>query len=120
MDFSKYNQIPTEPATASQIGLAAATLSAMARRGLVEVIPGKPNKYRRINNPAVKIYQLCDIYSDQYDTYFTLYKKDAPIGMLCSIVNNTIVDCWGKSYDLTDVIEISFRKKKINLEEEIL
>lgn len=120
MDWEKYNLVPKEFKTAREIGLAAATLGALARRGFVEVKEGSPKQYRKIASPAIKIYQLCDIYSDQYDTYFTLYKKDAPIGMFCSIVNNTIVDCWGKPYDLTDVIAASFRKKKINLEEEIL
>jgi hypothetical protein len=42
MDFSKYNQVPTEPATAAQIGLAAATLSAMARRGSSKSFPANP------------------------------------------------------------------------------
>lgn len=120
MDWTKYNLVSDEFKTAREIGLAAATLGALARRGFVEVKEGSPKQYRKIASAAVKIYQLCDIYSDQYDTYFTLYKKDAPIGMFCSIVNNTIVDCWGNPYDLTDVVAVSFRKKKINLEEEIL
>ena len=83
MDWKKYSQIPVEPATASQIGLAAATLSAMARRGLVEVIPGKPNKYRRIYNPAIKIYQLLEENKNEIKEFFTLRKKDALYGMLC-------------------------------------
>ena len=82
MDFSKYNQVPTEPATAKEIGLAAATLSAMARRGLIEVIPGKPNKYRRIDNPAIKIYQLLEENKSDFEEFFTLRKKDAKLGML--------------------------------------
>lgn len=118
MDWSKYyDLIPEEFKTAREIGLAAATLGAMARRGLIEVKDGSPKRYRKIDSTAIKIYQLCDMYKDKYDTYFTLYKEGAPYGMLCSITNGTIVDCWGNPYDLTDVIEISFRKKKINLKE---
>lgn len=115
MDFSKYNQVPTEPATAAQIGLAAATLSAMARRGLVEVIPGKPNKYRRIDNPSIKIYQLLEEYKEDFEEFFMLKKKDAPYGMLCSLKKGTIMDCWGKEYDLTNVNYLELRTKKFNI-----
>ena len=115
MDFSKYNQVPTEPATAKEIGLAAATLSAMARRGLVEVIPGKPNKYRRIDNPAIKIYQLLEENKDDYGEFFMLKKKDAKLGMLCYIKGGEIVDCWGKRYDLTDVNYLELRTKKFDI-----
>lgn len=115
MDFSKYNQVPTEPATAAQIGLAAATLSAMARRGLVEVIPGKPNKYRRIENPAIKIYQLLEENKSDFDEFFMLRKKDAQLGMLCYIKGGEIVDCLGKRYDLTDVNYLELRTKKFDI-----
>ena len=115
MDYSKYNQVPTEPATAAQIGLAAATLSAMARRGLVEVIPGKPNKYRRIDNPTIRIHQLLEENKDDFDEFFTLRKKNAKLGMLCYIKGGEVVDCWGKRYDLTDVIRIEFRTKKFDI-----
>lgn len=115
MDFSKYNQVPAEPATAAQIGLAAATLSAMARRGLVEVIPGKPNKYRRIDNPAIKIYQLLEENKDDFDEFFTLRKKDADLGMLCYVKGGEIVDCWGKRYDLTDINYAKIGGKEYNI-----
>lgn len=115
MDWEKYNLIPEEFKTAREIGLAAATLGAMARRGFVEVQDGSPKKYRKINNPAIHIYRLCEECADDYDTYFTLRKKDAPLGMLCSMSNGTVLDCWGNLYDLTDVITIEFRTKKFNL-----
>ena len=115
MDYSKYNQIPTEPATAKEIGLAAATLSAMARRGLVEVIHGKPNKYRRIENPAIKIHQLLEENKNDFDEFFTLRKKGTELGMLCYVKGGEIVDCWGKIYDLTDVIRIEFRTRSFDI-----
>ena len=115
MDFSKYNQVPTEPATAKEIGLAAATLSAMARRGLIEVIPGKPNKYRRIDNPTIRIHQLLEENKDDFEEFFMLRKKDAQLGMLCYIKGGEIVDCWGKRYDLTDVNYLELRTKKFNI-----
>ena len=117
MDFSKYNQIPTEPATAAQIGLAAATLSAMARRGLIEGIPGKPNKYRRIDNPAAKIYQLLKENKDDYGEFFTLQRSygDYNGRMLCYVKGGEVVDCWGKRYDLADVIRIEFRTRSFDI-----
>lgn len=115
MDFSKYNQVPTEPATAAQIGLAAATLSAMARRGFIEVIPGKPNKYRRIENPIIKIYQLLDEHKSEIGQMFLLKKKDAPYGMYCSLKQEKIMDCWGKEYDLTNVNYLQIGKKEFNI-----
>lgn len=111
MDFNKYNMIPEEYATAKEIGLAAASLLALARRGLVEIQDGSPKKYRKATNPAAKIYMLCEENKNDYDTYFTLRKSTEPLGMLCSISNNTIVDCWGKPYDLTNVNKIEFRTK---------
>ena len=111
MDWEKYNKVPETFKTAREIGIAAATLGAMARRGLIEVKDTSPKQYRKINNPAVKIYQLCEENSADYDTYFTLRKSNQPLGMLCSISNNTIVDCWGNPYDLTDVCKVEFRTK---------
>ena len=112
MDWEKYNKIPEEFATAREIGLAAATLGAMARRGFVEVLDSTPKQYRRSHNPAIKIYQLCEENAEDYDTYFTLRKKDQALGMLCSISNNTIVDCWGNPYPLENVCKVEFRTKE--------
>ena len=117
MDWEKYNKVPKEFATAREIGLAAATLGAMARRGFVEVLDGSPKKYKRINNPAIHIYRLCEENKDDYEDYFTLHKEGAPYGMLCSMSDGTVLDCWGKPYDLTNVIRIEFRTKKFNLKE---
>ena len=117
MDWEKYNLIPTEYATAREIGLAAATLGAMARRGFVEVLDGAPKKYRKINNPAIHIFRLCEENKDDYDTYFTLLKEGAPYGMLCSMHEGNVLDCYGNKYDLTNVIQIEFRTKKFNLKE---
>lgn len=117
MDWGKYNLIPDDFKTAKEIGLAAATLGAMARRGLVEIKDTTPKQYRKLNGNIMQIYYLCDIYADQYDTYFGVYKENEPIGMLCSISNGTIVDCMGNKYDLNNVTSIRFGKKIINVKE---
>ena len=115
MDINKYNMIPNEYTTAREIGLSAQTLLAMSRRGLVKIQEGSPKKYRKSNNPAVKIYLLCEQNKNDYDTYFTLRKSTEKLGMLCSISNGTVVDCWGKPYDLTNVNKIEFRTKEFNI-----
>jgi hypothetical protein len=105
MDWKKYEQIPEEFATAREIGLAAATLGAMARRGFVEILDTSPKQYRKVNSPSVKIYQLYEIHKTDY---FILFKKGKKVGMLCSMSGNNILDCWGNIYDLTDVYRIEF------------
>ena len=115
MDWKQYDKVPEEFATAKQIGLAAATLGAMARRGFVEILDTSPKQYKKSNNPAIKIYQLCEENKDDYDTHFTLRKSTEALGMYCSIANNTIVDCWGQPYDLTNVNKIEFRTRHFNI-----
>jgi hypothetical protein len=117
MDWDKYNLIPDDFKTAREIGLAAATLGAMARRGLVEIKDTSPKQYRKLNGDIMKIYYLCEIYSDQYDTYFGVYKDNDPIGMLCSLTDGTIVDCMGERYDLNNVVSLRFGKKMIKVKE---
>lgn len=118
MDFSKYNQVPTEFATASAIGLAAATLGAMARRGLVEVLDTKPKQYRRVYNPAIKVYQLVEEHMPKDRHYFTVHKAGEPYGMFCSMKQGKIVDCWGKEYDLTGVVSVQLGKRLYLVEEQ--
>lgn len=109
--YEQYAKVPKEYATAAEIGMAAATLSAMARRGLVEVLVGKPNKYRRAANPAVRIYQLLEENKEDYEEFFVLRKKDSQYGMMCSLKKGEIVDCYGEKYDLSDVIRLELRTK---------
>ena len=117
MDWNKYMLVPADHfATASEIGVAAATLGAMARRGFVEVLNKTPKQYKRIDNPAINIFRLCEEHKNDYDTFFTLWKKDKKIGMMCSMSSGgDVLDCWGNKYDLTGVVRIGFRKKIIDL-----
>ena len=116
MDWNKYNQVPTEYATASAIGLASATLGAMERRGLVESKPTKPKQYRRIITPQVLVYKYIDESRGDFGDFFMLRKAGAPYGMLCSLdKSGDVLDCWGKKYDLTGVNYIQFRTRSFNL-----
>lgn len=116
MDWNKYNQVPTEYATASAIGLTAATLGAMARRGYVEVLDTKPKQYRRAVTPAIKVFQMLEQHKGEYGDYFTLWKEGKEIGMLCSLdKSGDVLDCWGNKYDPTGVNKIGFRQKEYNI-----
>ena len=107
--------VSTEYKTASQIGLPAATLGALARRGMVEVLDTVPKQYRKSPGNIAKIYSLIEQNKDDYDTYFCLRKSDRKIGMLCSFSKNTVLDCWGKPYDLTNVVRINFRTRSFDI-----
>jgi hypothetical protein len=116
MDWIKYNQVPTEYATASAIGLAAATLGAMARRGFVEVLDTKPKQYRRVVTAQVTVYKLLDENKSNFKEFFTLRKEGAPYGMLCTVDSSGDVrDCWGNKYDLTGVNYAKFGKKEYHI-----
>ena len=116
MDWTKYNQVPTEYATAADIGIAATTLGAMERRGFVESKPTKPKQYRRITTPQVLVYKYIDENRDDFGEFFTLRKTGAKLGMLCSLdKSGDVLDCWGKKYDLTNVCKIEFRTRSFEL-----
>ena len=59
--------------TASQLGVAAASLTAMSKRGMVEVIDGKPKKYRKVFSPLSKILEAVQ---GRTSDYFFLHKED--------------------------------------------
>lgn len=109
MDLTKYEQIPTEYRTAKVIGLSAATLNAYARRGMVEVLKGKPNQYRRIECSGAKVYKFLKDNRTKFNQYFTLHKTNERLGMMCSLVDGEVVDCWGNKYDLTGVVTIEIK-----------
>ena len=116
MDWSKYLTIPTNKyITAKEAGFAPAALMSMGKKNLVEVKEGNPNTYRRINSVAAKLYYLCDLHADKYGEYFTVYKDNPNYGMFCSIINNTISDCWGHPYDLTGCTIVKFRQYRFNV-----
>lgn len=107
--------VSTEYKTASQIGLPAATLGALARRGMIEVLDTTPKQYRKVLGNIAKIYLLIEQNKDDYDTYFCLRKSDRKIGMLCSFSKNTVLDCWGNPYDLTNVNRIDFNTRSFDI-----
>lgn len=86
--------------TAKEWGVAPATLCAMARRNLVSKTNTSPAKYTKL--PLADTY--CNImkYVDEYNM-IDVYKDGQPLGMLCLIKGNDILDCYGEQYDITGV-----------------
>lgn len=119
MDMTKYNLVPQDFATAKEIGLAAATLTAFARRQLVEVKEGSPKQYRKARGKYPII--LSTIYMNKNSLwdgeFFTLRRNGENLGMLCTEKDGKVFDCWGKEYDLTKVQSIGFKDNLIVLDE---
>lgn len=110
MNWKDIKKIPFEFHTAAEIGVSAQTLSAFAKRGIVEIKNGSPKMYKRNNKNVETLYELCEKFLSPH-SYFTLWKKGKEIGMLCSMAStNYILDCYENPYDLTDVYCVEFKK----------
>lgn len=98
--------------TAAELGVAAASLNAMNKRGMVEVLKGKPNQYRKIKSVLPTILSIL---SKEKPDFFTLYRKKGTVGMLCSLKNNQILDCWGKPYPIINITYMTIETKEFYL-----
>ena len=96
--------------TAAELDVVPATMTAMVNRKFVEKTDTSPKKYRKINNYATQIIELV-----KNSDFFTLYKTNHSLGMLCSLKNDVILDCWCNPYDLTDVVSVSVKGKNYPL-----
>ena len=86
--------------TAKALNLAAATLNAMERRGLVEVNRAvSPHLYR---TKGIGVYQKIVQLARSLDTDLLSVKRSSePLGMMCQVKQGLIYDCWGNQYDVT-------------------
>lgn len=75
------------------------SLRAMQKRNLIAQTEN--GDYRLTRNAKVYVYamELLESYE-----FVVLRKKDAKMGMMCYREGNDIVDCWGKIYDLENVV----------------
>lgn len=89
--------------TAAMLGIAPASMTAMVRRHMFEVVKEtSPKTYRKVKDnylPAVLEFLQKNLHSD----YFDIKKSGAELGMLCSMKNNQIYDCWEQPYDITGI-----------------
>ena len=98
--------------TAKELGMAAASMSAMVRRGLVIDRAGKPKQYKKTSTVLVKIL---DILKDKDFEYFTLFKTDRKLGMLRKKKNEQVLDCWDQPYDLTNVCKLVVKHQEFTI-----
>ena len=71
------------------------------KRSLTKVF----NDYARSHN----------ILKDKDFEYFILYKTDRPLGMLCSLKNEQVLDCWEEPYDLTNVYKLVVKHQEFTI-----
>lgn len=117
--------------TARELLVAPASLTAMERRGLVEKVGVKPNKYIKIRNKYNEIYSFVSRVRDELvlekenelenishidisDVYFVAWTKDAELGMLCRIKNSAVVDCYDKVYNTNDIVKVVCSGREFN------
>lgn len=99
-------------ATAKEIGVAPATLTAMARRNIVTTTDTSPKQYKRIITNATVLEMLLFYYPAET---FGLYKADETLGMLCTIKSGNVYDCWGNSFDLLSAAKVRIKDRYFSL-----
>lgn len=107
------NMEPGIVQSAASWGISAATLGAMAKRGLVEVFEGKPKKYRRAEKGLyARIVELANGYE-----FFALFKRDEELGMLCRVKDGRVLDAWDKPYNVEGVYKMRLNSDFVSLDE---
>ena len=109
------NMEPGIVQSAAAWGISAATLGAMAKRGLVEVFDGKPKKYRRAEKSLYS--RIVEIATAQKLEYFGLYSRGETLGMLCHVRDGRILDAWDKQYNVEGVYKMRINSQFIALDE---
>lgn len=99
-------------ATAKEIGVAPATLTAMVRRNMVEATDTSPKQYKRIITNATVLEMLLFYYPVEM---VGLYKADETVGMLCIIKSGKVYDCWGNSFDLSSAAKVRIKDRYFSL-----
>lgn len=94
--------------TAKDLGVAPASMTAMVRRDLVVVTKEtSPKTYRKNtdNNSAWIIGTVQNFLPKDRD-WFIIHIENEQYGMMCSLKNNIVIDCYGNPYDLSRAIAV--------------
>ena len=97
--------------SAKQLGVYPASLTAMAKRGMVKRLPTSPATYVKLDNTLGLILDAVKNYPDA--EFFILFKRGKELGMLCREKNGAVLDAFDKVYDLTDVYKMRIARKEI-------
>ena len=98
--------------TAKELGYAPATMTAMMRRNMVEATDTSPKQYKRIITPNTVLEMLLFYMPTEF---VGVYNSDKEIGMLCSVKNGKLFDCWGESFDISSAAKVRFGKRYFSL-----
>lgn len=115
VDYNKlYNTMAADVwYLAKDLGVSAASLNAMVTRGMVEKMDTSPRKYRKIDKS--KYTKIAAAVTAVGKEFFTAFECEGKMGMLCSIKDNKILDCWGKTYPVNKINFIRVEKDLIKL-----
>lgn len=98
--------------TAKELGYAPATMTAMVRRSMVEATDTSPRQYKRIITPNTILEMLLFYMPVEF---VGVYNNGEKIGMLCSVKDGKLYDCWGESFDLSSAAKVRFGKRYFSL-----
>ena len=105
-----YNQMePGKYYTAAELKVAPATMTAMVNRGFAEKTNTSPRKYIKSN---CKIVQILSVLKGHEDESFIVYTSDRSLGMLCTLKNEEVYDCWEKKFNITNATKIELKNNE--------
>lgn len=99
--------------TATELNVSGGSMTAMANRGLVRKIAGKPARYTKLENKMAKIIDIAKQFPET--EYFTIFNRDKELGMFCRVKNSCIVDAWDRAYDVSNAYKLKIAKKEFDI-----
>ena len=108
------NMSPNTWYTAKELNVASASMTAMVRRNMVEATETSPKKYRRVVSTTTVLAFLLEKFKSQYQSYIGIYRGEG-VGMLCSVKNSKVYDCYDREYDITNATTVRIGNKYYSL-----
>jgi hypothetical protein len=101
--------------TGAQLGVAAASLGAMGRRGMVNVIDEVPKRY--IKNKEDKTAAVLKIVAEHLPAGdgFIVYQKNHELGMFCFMKSGRICDCYYNPYSVSEAEKVVIHNEVFNI-----
>lgn len=94
-----HNKFGEQPFTYKDAGIHFATLNAVANRGYL----AKQGNQYCVAAKGLLFNRIEELANGR--DWISLRRANHNLGMYCSIKGADILDCWGKEYDITDVVE---------------
>lgn len=85
---------------ASEWGVAAATLCALAKRGYISKSNSSPALYTKLPK-AEKYLRVCSIIAaNPNEEFYDFWREGEALGMMCSFDGKDVLDCYGEKWDI--------------------